>query len=173
MRDFNKAIILGNLTRDPEMRYTPNGKPVCSFGVATNRRWTNATGDTQESTEFHNVVCWGKLAETANQILYKGRKTLIEGRLQTRNWEGQDGVRRNKTEIIAENFSALGPAGVRGGEGLEKKVEETSQPEKSELEDVIEEVSEKPKKEKAKKTAEKESSKKAKEDKIDLDDIPF
>ena len=108
MTDFNQAVILGNLTRDPEFRYTPNGQAVASFSVATNRRWTTSEGNQQEDTQFHNVVAWGKLAEICNQILYKGRKALIVGRIQTRNWEGQDGVKRYTTEIIADHISALG-----------------------------------------------------------------
>ncbi len=109
MRDFNKAIIMGNLTRDPEIRTTTTGQQVASFAIATNRRWNDANGNQQEETEFHDIVAWGKLAEICEQILHKGRKVLIEGRLKTRNWEGQDGVKRYKTEIIAENIAATGP----------------------------------------------------------------
>lgn len=101
-------MILGNITRDPEMRTTPSGKAVVTLGVATNRRWTNAGGQKQEQAEFHNVVLWGRLAEIANQYLAKGALVLIEGRLQTRTWEGQDGVKRYRTEIIAENMQ-MGP----------------------------------------------------------------
>lgn len=175
---------MGNLTRDPEMRYIPSGQAVCSFSVATNRRWNDSSGNPQESAEFHNVVAWGKLAEISNQILYKGRKVLIEGRLQTRNWEGQDGVKRTKTEIVMENFSAIGPAGSKGAESAEEVIETSAQkPEKeSELEEVIEEVGKKPKTKKTeegKETKEAKSEKKTKEsakkkeDEIDLDDIPF
>ena len=115
MSDFNQAIILGNLTKDPEVRYTPNGQAVASFSIATNRRWTDKAGEKQEATEFHNVVAWGKLAEISGQILYKGRKALIVGRMQTRSWEGQDGVKRSTTEIVAAELSALGQS--KGGEG--------------------------------------------------------
>lgn len=108
MTDFNQAIILGNLTKDPELRTTPNGQNVTSFSVATNRRWTNQAGEPQEQTEFHNIVAWGKLAEICSQILYKGRKALIVGRLQTRSWEGQDGIKRYSTEIVADHVSATG-----------------------------------------------------------------
>ena len=172
MRDFNRVIILGNLTRDPEMRYTPSGRAVCSFSVATNRRWTDSSGNLQEAVEFHNVVSWGKLAEISSQILSKGRKVLVEGRLQTRSWEGQDGVKRNRTEIIAENLSALGPSESRRTETLETRAETKPEESGEELEKVIEEVGkEKPKKEKKEETKKKESPKA--EDKIDLDDIPF
>ena len=110
MADFNQAIILGNLTRDPELRSTASGQSVASFSVATNRRWTNKEGQQQEEAEFHNIVAWGKLAEICAQILYKGRKVLVAGRLQTRNWEGQDGLKRFTTEIVADQVSAVGPA---------------------------------------------------------------
>lgn len=114
MADFNQAIILGNLTRDPELRSTTSGQSVVSFAVATNRRWTNKDGQQQEDTEFHNVVAWGKLAEICSQILTKGRKVLVAGRLKTRSWEGQDGAKRFTTEIIADQVSAVGPSS-RGG----------------------------------------------------------
>uniref|UniRef100_A0A7C4M2V5 Single-stranded DNA-binding protein n=1 Tax=candidate division CPR3 bacterium TaxID=2268181 RepID=A0A7C4M2V5_UNCC3 len=108
MLSLNRATIIGNLTRDPELRYTPNGSAVASFGVATNRSYIDqATGEKKDSVEFHDVVTWGKLAEICGQILSKGRKVYIEGRLQTRQWEGQDGVRRQKTEIVAENMLVL------------------------------------------------------------------
>ncbi|MBI4185481.1 single-stranded DNA-binding protein [Candidatus Berkelbacteria bacterium] len=110
MSDFNQAVILGNLTRDPELRSTASGQSVTSFSVATNRRWTNKDGQQQEAAEFHNVVAWGKLAEICAQILYKGRKVLVAGRLQTRSWEGQDGLKRFTTEIVADQVSAVGPA---------------------------------------------------------------
>lgn len=104
---LNKAFILGNLTRDPELRTTPAGQSVTSFGVATNRVWTNQKGEKQEQVEYHNIVAWGKLAEIVSQYLGKGRKVFVEGRLQTREWEGQDGVKRYRTEIIAENLQML------------------------------------------------------------------
>lgn len=105
-RSINKAIIVGNLTRDPEMRYTPNGQAVTTFGVATNRRWTT-NEEQREETEFHNVVAWGKLAEICSQLLRKGRRVYVEGRLQTRSWEGKDGVTRRRTEIVAQDMVVL------------------------------------------------------------------
>lgn len=111
MYSLNRATIIGNLTRDPEVRQTPSGQSVCSFSVATNRTWSGQDGQKQEATEFHNVVAWGKLAEICGQYLNKGRKVYIEGRLQTRDWEGQDGVRRYRTEIITENMIILDRAG--------------------------------------------------------------
>lgn len=113
--NLNRAMIIGNLTRDPEVRTTPNGQNVASFSVATNRRWTDqATGQPKEEVEYHNIVAWGRLAEIAGQYLSRGRKVYVEGRLKTREWDGQDGVRRNRTEIIAENFILLDrpPAGT-------------------------------------------------------------
>lgn len=107
-------MILGNLTRDPEVRQTPSGQSVCTFAVATNRTWNDASGNKQEATEFHNVVAWGKLAEICGQYLTKGKKVYIEGRLQTRDWEGQDGIKRYRTEIITENMIMLDRAGGTG-----------------------------------------------------------
>lgn len=105
VKDFNQAIIMGNLTRDPELRYTPNGQAVTSFAVATNRTWVDAQGEKKEDVEYHDVVVWGKLAEIVSQYLKKGRKVMIVGRLQTRNWEAQDGSKRSKTEIVATDVN--------------------------------------------------------------------
>lgn len=117
MYSLNRATIIGNLTRDPEVRQTTSGQSVCTFGVATNRSWTDASGAKQEATEFHNVVAWGKLAEICGQYLAKGRKVYIEGRLQTREWEGQDSVKRYRTEIVTENMIILDRAGAGGSTG--------------------------------------------------------
>lgn len=114
--NLNRATILGNLTRDPEVRTTPNGKSVATFGVATNESWNDASGQKQERVEFHNVVAWGKLAEICGQYLTKGRKVYVEGRLQTREWEGQDGNKRQRTEIVADNVIMLDrPTGAGSG----------------------------------------------------------
>ena len=115
---LNKALIIGNLTRDPEVRATPSGQQVATFSVATNRAWTNSqTGQKQESSEFHNVVAWGKLAEIASKYLAKGRRVYVEGRIQTRDWTGQDGVKRYRTEIVVENFIMLDRAPSGSSEG--------------------------------------------------------
>ena len=106
--NFNKAIIVGNVTKDPEIRTTPSGQNVASVGVATNRVWNTNSGEKQEKTEFHNVVAWGKLAEICGQYLTKGQLVLFEGRIETRSWDGQDGVKRYKTQIVAENMQ-MGP----------------------------------------------------------------
>lgn len=107
-RSLNKVLIIGNLTRDPNLRFTPNGTAVCSFGIATNRSWTPADGgERQEKVEFHNVVAWGKLAEICGQLLHKGDKTFVEGRLQTRDWKTEDGQDRRITEIVIDNMMLL------------------------------------------------------------------
>ena len=98
--DLNKVQIIGNITQDIELKQTPNGQSVCSFSVATNRNWKDANGMRQEQAEFHNLVFWGKLAEIAGEYLQKGKKVYVEGRLQTRNWEAQDGTKRYRTEIV-------------------------------------------------------------------------
>ena len=111
MYSLNRATVLGNCTRDPEVRQTPSGQSECSFGIATSRTWTDASGAKQEAADFHNVVAWGKLAEICGQYLAKGRKAYVEGRMQTRSWEGQDGQKRSTTEIVAENVILLDRAG--------------------------------------------------------------
>ena len=113
--NLNKAMIIGNLTRDPEMRTTPQGSSVTSFSVATTFSWNDAAGQRQDKTEYHNIVAWRKLAEICSQYLKKGSKVYLEGRLQTRDWEGQDGVKRYRTEIIAENMIMLDRAGANVG----------------------------------------------------------
>ena len=113
--DLNRATIVGRLTRDPEVRTTPSGVNVTSFAVATNFVWTDAAGAKKQSVEFHNVVAWRKLGEIAAQYLRKGSRVLIEGRLQTRNWEGQDGSKRNRTEIVADNLIMLDSKGAASG----------------------------------------------------------
>ena len=114
--NLNKAIIIGNLTQDPEVRNTPSGQSVSSFSVATNRVWTDKQGQKQEQAEFHNIVAWGRLAEIVGQYLAKGRLCMVEGRLQTKSWDDQSGNRHWKTEIIAENIQ-LGPRGANQATG--------------------------------------------------------
>ncbi len=160
MQNVNLAIIMGNLTRDPELRYTPNGQPVTSFGVATNRSWKDANGEKKDEVEFHEVVVWGKLAELCNQYLTKGRKVHVMGRLQTRSWEGQDGAKRQKTEIVAQDIafvdSRKDSADFTTGEpqGTAAK----SSPKKSKQDKDTESVSDKASTD---------------EEEINIDDIPF
>lgn len=114
--DLNRATILGRLTRDPEVKTTPTGRSVATLGIATNRVWTDQSGAKQEKVEFHNCVLWGKIAEIAGQYLSKGRRIYVEGRLQTRDWTGTDGVKRYRTEIIVDNMIMLdGPRGQASG----------------------------------------------------------
>ena len=107
----NKAIILGNLGRDPELRYTQNGTAVANFSIATTERWNDRDGQRQEHTEWHRVVAWGKLAEICGQYLTKGKQIYIEGSIRTRQWEDRDGNTRYTTEIRANNMLMLGRAG--------------------------------------------------------------
>jgi single-strand DNA-binding protein len=150
-RSLNKVLLIGNLTRDPELRYTPQGTAVCTFSLATNRTWTPSDGgEPQEATEFHRLVAWAKLAEICSQILYKGRRVFIEGRLQTREWTDAEGRPRTTTEVVIDNMIALG-APKAGGE-TEVVTEEV----------VAEAPAEQPK-----------EAKEAKEEKVDSGDIPF
>lgn len=105
--DLNKVQLIWNITQDVELKQTPNGQSVCTLSLATNRSWVDGSWMKQEMAEFHSVVLWGKLAEIAGQYLHKGKKIYIEGRLQTRSWEAQDGTKRYKTEIIWENMIML------------------------------------------------------------------
>jgi len=103
-RSMNKAILIGNLTRDPELKYTPNGTSVCTFGVATNRSWTTTDGQIKEDTQFHRVVAWQKLAELCGKLLTKGKKIYMEGRITYRSFVGKDGQQRSITEIVLDDF---------------------------------------------------------------------
>jgi single-strand DNA-binding protein len=169
-RSLNKAILIGNLTRDPELRYTPQGTAVCTFSIATNRQWTTESGEKKEDAEYHRLVAWNKLAEICSQLLKKGRKVYVEGRLQTRNWTAQDGGQRSTTEVVISDMIILDsrregemgedfniPEGVVGG------VSESEVPPVAE-EAVPNEEEEKP----AKKKEVKEEAPKEEEE-----DIPF
>jgi len=113
---LNKVFIIGNLTRDPELRSLPSGRPVTNFSVATNRVWKDQSGNKQESTDFHNIVTFGRQAEIASQYLRKGSSVMVEGRIQTRSWEGNDGAKRYRTEIVADRIQ-LGPRPSGQGSG--------------------------------------------------------
>ena len=112
--NLNKVFILGNLTRDPELRSLPSGTAVTSFGVATNRIWKNQQGERQADVQFHNVVVFGRQAETVSQYLKKGSLVLVEGRVQTRSWDAKDGTKQSRTEIVAERVQ-FGPRSAGGG----------------------------------------------------------
>ncbi|MBI5019663.1 single-stranded DNA-binding protein [Candidatus Gottesmanbacteria bacterium] len=118
-RSLNKVTLIGNLTRDPELRYTPTGAAVCTIGLATNRTWVTDSGEKKEETEFHRVVAWNKLAELCSQLLAKGRKVYVEGRLRTSAWQATDGSQRTSTEIVIEDMIVLDskrPGAEEGGE---------------------------------------------------------
>lgn len=130
---LNKAIVYGNLTRDPELRSLPSGIHVTSFSVATNRVWKDKNGARQESSDFHNIVVFGRQAETAAQYLKKGSSVLVEGRMQTRSWDDKDGQKKYRTEIVADRVQfgprAGGPGGAGGSTGGYQKSSEGAQSE--------------------------------------------
>jgi len=156
-KGFNKVILLGNLTRDPELRTTPNGNNVCSFGLAVNRSWRNAQGETQESVDFFDCVAWGKAGEIIAQYTQKGRALLVSGRLQNRSWE-QDGQKRSKVEVIVEDFNFISdgrgaappPEPAGGGKSSPAKSESSGKGGSDDV--VIEDIDDEP---------------------VDLSDIPF
>jgi single-strand DNA-binding protein len=148
-RSLNKVQLIGNLTRDPEIRYTNSGTPVATFGMATNKSWKDANGEQKEIAEFHNIVAWNKMAEICQQLLAKGMKVYVEGSLTTRSWETEDGSTRYKTEVRVNDMILLDSKGKQGAgldenqeDGLpeedEKEVEEEKE-ESSEEEDPLEE----------------------------------
>lgn len=166
-RSLNRVQLIGNLTRDPELRYTPTGTAVCSFGLATGRSWTTESGEKKEDTEFHRIVAWNKLAELCSQFLAKGRKVYVEGRLATRSWTGQDGNQRQTTEIVIDDMIILDSR--KTGEEAKEKTSVESEDSSSE-----EEKKEKPvpgQKASPKKTEDKKESEQSEE--VAPDDIPF
>lgn len=159
-RSFNQVVLMGNLTRDPELRTTPNGQPVCSFSLALNRSYKNKEGEWQEVTDYIDIVAWGPLGERVAQYLTKGRPALVNGRLQSRSWE-QDGQKRSKVEVVAQDVTFLGSPGGGGGGSAQSggEYDQTSaadkpKPSKKPKADdvVIEDIGDEP---------------------INLDDIPF
>ena len=117
MASVNKVILIGNLGKDPELRYTPGGQAVASFPLATSEKWRDKEGVMQDNTEWHNIVVWGRQAETAKEYLAKGRQVYIEGRIQTRSWDDKDGNKRYTTEVVAQRVQFLGSRGQGGGGG--------------------------------------------------------
>lgn len=129
-RSLNKVQLIGNLTRDPELRYTPQGTAVCTLGLATNRSWVTESGEKKEDSEFHRLVAWNKLAELCSQLLFKGRKIFVEGRLQTRQWQAQDGATRQTTEVVISDMIILDSRRAPGEEaGAEEHLSEGIEPE--------------------------------------------
>ncbi|HLD28550.1 MAG TPA: single-stranded DNA-binding protein [Patescibacteria group bacterium] len=156
--NLNKAIVIGRLTQDPEVKNTPTGQSVTSFTIATNRVWNDKQGQKQEQTEFHNIVAWARLAEIVGQYLTKGSMCLVEGRLQTRNWDDQAGNRHWKTEIIAENIQ-LGPRNANQGQNQPNaSYQNTPKPEQTQPEAT---------------DSLKDNSAKEDNDDIKVEDIPF
>jgi single-strand DNA-binding protein len=181
-RSLNKVELIGNLTRDPELRYTPQGTAVCTFGLATNRSWTTEAGEKREEAEFHRIVTWNKLAEICSQLLTKGRKAYIEGRLQTRSWTGQDGAQRNATEIVASDMIILdsrreaGEVEVPEGEVSQVPAEPAGEePQEAQAEVKKGAKEEKPKGKLPSKKSSKAKASKAEEvkDQEDSEEIPF
>ena len=133
--DLNKATLIGRLTADPESRTTPNGQTVVSFSIATNLVWKDANGEKKEKTEFHNMVAWRKLAEIITQYLKKGSRIYLEGRLQTRSWEDQNGIKKYRTEIIADNMIMLDNKGANVENKTPSPDNKDSAPQKDENEE--------------------------------------
>jgi len=121
-RSLNRVIIIGNLTRDPELKYTPNGTAVCTFGVATNRTWTTADGQQKEDVQYHRIVAWQKLAELCGKLLTKGRKVFLEGRLTYRSFVGRDGQERTIAEIVLDDFIVFSDGKRVAEAGLETEI---------------------------------------------------
>jgi len=168
------------MTRDPELRYTPQGTAVCTFGLATNRSWITDNGEKKEETEFHKIVVWNKLAELCSQLLFKGRRIYVEGRLQTRSWTGQDGVAHQTTEIVISDMLILDnkrAEGVGGAGAVVPEAEEVVEPVVAESVEKREAGSEK-KTEKAKKEEKPEKSEEQPKETeegetVKKEDIPF
>ncbi|HUD20502.1 MAG TPA: single-stranded DNA-binding protein [Candidatus Saccharimonadales bacterium] len=137
MFSLNRAQIIGNLTRDPEVKSLPSGQTVTNFAVATNRRWKDKDGNNQESTQYHEVQVWGKLGELASQMLSKGKKVYVEGRLETSSWDASDGTKRSQTRITAENFIPLSPKGDGAGFDIAAALsgDEDAKPQKTDKKD--------------------------------------
>jgi len=123
-RSLNRVQLIGNLTRDPELRYTPNGNAVCTFSLATNRNWTTESGEKREEVDFHRIVAWNKLGELCSQFLVKGRKVYVEGRLSTRSWTGQDGTQKSTTEVVIDDMILLDNKGNQSAASASAPVEE-------------------------------------------------
>ncbi len=134
MNFLNKAQVIGNVTRDPDIRQTKAGQSVTTIGVATNRRFRDSSGEVREEAEFHNIVCWGKLAELAGQLLKKGTKVFFEGRLQTRSWDDESGIKHYRTEIVAQDMIVLS---ARQYADAEETVIEEEVPEEPAGEDLV------------------------------------
>lgn len=179
-RSLNKVQLIGNLTRDPELRYTPQGTAVCTFGLATNRTWVTDSGDQREDTQFHRIVAWNKLAEICSKLLFKGRRVYVEGRLNTRQWTAQDGTPRQTTEIVIDDMLILDSKRAPEEEAEEVVSEEPEELKEEPLAEGEETKAAKSEKKTAKTTKKKavsstESTEGAgeKEEEVKAEDIPF
>jgi len=140
MASVNKVILIGNLGKDPELRYTPGGQAVASFPLATSEKWRDKEGVMQDNTEWHNIVVWGRQAETAKEYLAKGRQVYIEGRIQTRSWDDKEGNKRYTTEVVAQRVQFLGSrgqGGSGGGGGGSEMPSDSPQPDLTEEDDDL------------------------------------
>ncbi|MFA6533206.1 MAG: single-stranded DNA-binding protein [Patescibacteria group bacterium] len=155
-RSLNRIILIGNLTRDPELKYTPAGTAVCTFGIATNRSWTTNDGQTKEDVQYHRVVAWQKLAELCGKLLNKGRKVFAEGRMTYRTFTGKDGIQRTIAEIVLDDFIVFGE-GRKMTESVEAGKKVDTVPTEEEVSSKIEET----------------KSESTKEELVNPDDIPF
>lgn len=171
-RSLNKVLLIGNLTRDPEIRYTSSGAAMCSFGVATNRSWKDSEGSVKEEAEFHNLVAWNKMAEVCYQLLAKGMKVYIEGELRTRNWDDEDGNTRYRTEIKVNEMILLDSKGKSGVGGGQSSSDDDDDVDVKDVEVADEASSDDDEKEEKKKPAKKskKSAPKKKEEDADGDD---
>lgn len=166
--NFNKVVLAGNLTSDPEMRKTPSGQPVCSFTLATNRYWTDKdSGEKKQKTEYHNIVAWRRLAEIASQYLSKGSLVLIEGRLQTRSWEDPSGDTRSKTEVVARRMQ-MGPRVTQGTK--QQPQQQAAQESKQDEEIPVIEEDQEPEQSSSSENSDQDSDE---EGEVDVEDIPF
>ena len=167
-RSLNRVQLIGNLTRDPELRYTPTGTAVVSFSIATNRSWTTDSGEKKDEADFHRIVAWNKLAEICSQFLTKGKKVYVEGRLSTRSWTGQDGVQKSTTEVIISDMILLDSLGGRSGSTRvsEPKEEVDSKKPSTKVSKEKKESAEKPKEEEV-------PSEPVSNEEVAPDDIPF
>ena len=165
-RSLNKVMLIGNLTRDPELKYTPQGTAVVTFSIATNRQWKTESGELKDSAEFHRIVAWDKLAEICGKMLKKGVRAYVEGRPQTRSWQGQDGAQKQTTEIVITDMLLLDSRRDSGSEiNVPEDLGEASVPE-------TKEAPAKAEKKVAAKKAEKVKEAEVSEE-VDNDDIPF
>ncbi len=169
-RSLNRVQLIGNLTRDPELRYTPQGTAVCSFSIATNRNWTTDTGEKKEEVEFHRIVAWNKLAELCSQFLVKGRKVYVEGRLATRSWNAQDGTQKQTTEIVISDMILLDS---KRPENAEANGEQATEHAGSPIDEPSEEKHEKKLSKAKSASGGKEPEEEKEEEEIVPDDIPF